>query len=182
MAPKQPLIAEIEHKPLKYQPRAPAKRLKDRVPKPPPPPEPKDEDAMDIDDGDYIYDTFIKDDTIMTDALGNPTTPSGTANIGVIILQAESEADILDEFINEGASDSDEYYTDDEDENAENYYGADYPEDELSESEEGEGGNAYKYFHGDEEEWDFERDGEVWSEGEGSGDEVEGLMYPWKKR
>ena len=58
---------------------------------------------------------------------------------------------------------------------AENYYGADYPEDEVDSDDEF-GHSAYKYRHkGASDDEEFGSDSDLWSD---EGDED---RYPWKK-
>lgn len=152
----------------KYKPKLPTKRYRDRHPeeaKKPASPPPTDPDAMDI-DKDYVYDTYIRDVT-MSDADNQPT---GT--VGVIVITDEDE-ELWETYWQDGSDSSEGYYTDDEDENAEDYYGADYPEDEVDRDDEFDI-DPYQYNHGDEEEWDAEN--EVWSD-----DEAELAKYPWKR-
>jgi hypothetical protein len=153
----------------KHKPKLPVKRFRDRHPEQAKAAaEPTDPDAMDI-DKDYVYDTYVREVT-MRDADGNPTAPEGS--VGVIVITDEDE-DLWETYWQEGEGSSEEYYTDDEDENAEDYYGADYPEDEVEHDDEF-GINPYQYHHGDEEEYDAEND--AWSD-----EEAEDMMYPWRK-
>jgi hypothetical protein len=133
--------------PLKFQPRVPALRYKDRHPEKAAALSEHDTDAMDIDD--YVIDTYVRE-VVLPDADGKIPEPQGT--VGIIVLNEEDE-----EFWN-GQDDSDrEFATDDEDENAEEYYANDYPEDEMSSDDEFDR-NLYKpnYRKGsDDEEYDL---------------------------
>jgi hypothetical protein len=112
--------------PSRFKPRVPALRYKDRHPERAAALASQDPDAMDIDD--YVIDTYIRE-VVMPDANGKMPEPQGT--VGIIVLSSED-----DEFWN-GEDDSDrEFETDDEDENAEEYYANDYPEDEMSSDDE----------------------------------------------
>lgn len=142
--------------PSKYKPRAPAQRFAERHPDKAaalasPPNEPSStnnpDDAMEIDTDDYVIDTFIRE-PLHPDSAGNLPPPSGA--VGLLVLSAEDE-DWWD-----GSDESDkEFDTDDEDENAEDYYANDYPEDELSDDDEF-GRDAYQKGNrrgSDDEEW-----------------------------
>ncbi|KAJ4298268.1 hypothetical protein N0V90_006168 [Kalmusia sp. IMI 367209] len=144
--------------PLKYLPKGPVKRFKDRFPQQAAKLAVQDPDAMDVDD--YVYDTYVREE-IMRDANGK--VPKSTGTVGIIVLKEEDE-----EWWN-GDDDSDrEYATDEEDENAEDYYANDYPEDELSSDDEfNRDPYQSRYRHGsDDEEFDLNDD-----EGTFSGDE-----------
>jgi hypothetical protein len=108
--------------PSKFTPRKPALRYKERHPEKPDP----DPDAMDIDD--YVYDTYVRE-VIVPDAQGVLPEPQGT--VGVIVLKDEDE-----DWWNGDDESDEEFDTDDQDENAEDYYANDYPEDELSSDDE----------------------------------------------
>lgn len=106
------------------------------------------------DDSDYVYDTYILApvgglDTAKIDA------QTGLTNVGYLVITAEDESlwstylvdDPSDE---EGGGDSDEF-----DENAEDFYGADYPEDELASDDEFDrNGYAYRRKGAFDEEYD----------------------------
>ena len=110
----------------------------------------RDPDAMDVDD--YVIDTYIREE-ILEDKDGN--VPEHEGIIGYIVLKDEDE-----EWWN-GEDESDqEFDTDEDDENAEDYYANDYPEDELDSDDEFDR-DPYqsKYRHGsDDEEYDLEND------------------------
>jgi len=100
----------------------------------------------------------------------------GPGNIGYLIITEEDQS-IWETYIEGEASDK-EWDTDDEDENAEGYYGADYPEDELASDDE-HGRNAYGFRAkgvSDNEEWD--EDTGVYSDDEGH----DRMMNPWKTK
>ncbi|KAF2015519.1 hypothetical protein BU24DRAFT_491755 [Aaosphaeria arxii CBS 175.79] len=126
--------------PLKFKPTVPKLRYKDRHPE-------QFADAMDVDTDEYVYDTYVRE-IIMPDADGNIPEFEGT--VGFIVLAEEDE----EWWFGEDTSDK-EFDTDDEDENAEDYYANDYPEDEMSSEDEFDRG-AYNYFHGEsDEEYDL---------------------------
>ncbi|CAO2651641.1 Nn.00g042110.m01.CDS01 [Neocucurbitaria sp. VM-36] len=103
-------------------------------------------EAMDIDTDEYVYDTYIRE-TILPDANGQLPPPSGT--VGFLVIKDVED----DDWWNGSDSSDKEFDTDDEDENAEDYYANDYPEDELSEDDEF-GRDVYqkKYRHGSDDE------------------------------
>ncbi|KAF1833530.1 hypothetical protein BDW02DRAFT_378301 [Decorospora gaudefroyi] len=131
----------------KHKPKAPAQRYADRHPT-----QANDDhadgDAMDI-DSEYVYDHYIREPI-------HPNAPEPTGPIGLLVITA-SDADWWD---NEEISDR-EFDTDDEDENAEDYYANDYPEDEMSDDDEF-GRDLYqkKYRHGSDDE-EFVADGDA---------------------
>ena len=138
----------------------------------------RDDEDIDMDsEGDYIYETYI---------LAPSSGAAGTAdismsdaepsNIGYLIITDEDQS-VWETYIEDEPSDPD-YDTDEEDENAEDYYGADYPEDEMALDDEG-GRNAYGYRA------NGGSDGEEWDEDTGahSDDEEFGRsLDPWKAR
>ncbi|KAK5730838.1 hypothetical protein LTR15_000776 [Elasticomyces elasticus] len=140
-------------------------------------PEPRirdDEDA-DMDDADYVYDTYV------LAPAGNVAAEHAPNNffddVGYLIITDEDQS-IWETYIEDDLSDKD-CDTDEEDENAEDYYGADYPEDEMASDDEG-GRNAYDYRkHGgsDDEEWD--EDTGTYSDDD---DQFERTMNPWKAK
>ncbi|KAK3701387.1 hypothetical protein LTR37_015485 [Vermiconidia calcicola] len=124
----------------------------------------KDEDVEMGSDDDYVYDTYVLAPTPVTatstDA-GVDVHPEEYNSIGYLII-TEADQTLWDAYLEESlqeASDKD-HDSDEEDENAEDYYGADYPEDEVDSDDEF-GRNAYG-FRGragggggaDDEEWD----------------------------
>ncbi|KAF2634790.1 hypothetical protein P280DRAFT_485194 [Massarina eburnea CBS 473.64] len=135
----------------KFKPKVPALRYHERHPESA---AALDPDAMDVDVDDYVYDTYIRE-VIIPDAQGKLPEPQGT--VGVIVLKDEDE----DWWNGDDESDR-EFDTDDEDENAEDYYANDYPEDEVDSDDEFDR-NLYqsKFRHGsDDEEYDLDDDDE----------------------
>ncbi|OAK97247.1 hypothetical protein IQ06DRAFT_296429 [Phaeosphaeriaceae sp. SRC1lsM3a] len=151
--------------PSKHKPKAPAQRFAQRHPEKAAAlaaqEHPPDGDAMDIDGDEYVYDTYIRE-SILPDADGKLLAPTGT--VGTLVIAEEDE----DWWNGEDESDK-EFDTDDEDENAEDYYANDYPEDELDEDDE-YGRDLYqkKYRHGsDDEEFNAGSDEEEAAVGSG---------------
>ena len=156
--------------PSKYKPKAPARRFAEREPE-------KaatlalrdgDADAMDVDNDEYVIDTYVRE-TFVPDADGKLPTPVGT--VGFLVLNDEDE-----DWWNGSDSDDKEFDTDDDDSNAEEYYANDYPEDELSEDDEF-GRDPYKRDnrHGsDDEEFDANDSG---NDAIGSDEDEDDLHY-----
>lgn len=106
----------------------------------------RDETSMDVDEastteeedeGDYVIDTYIR---VAADTITTEATPD---QVGLLVLDNEPD---IDYFYGE-ESDSEEEFEDDEDENAENYYTADYPDDEVASGDEFDR-DAYLYQKG----------------------------------
>ncbi len=124
-----------------------------------------------FDDMDYVYDTFVRsrnadDLPASNDSTGIPSS------FGVIVIEQDEET-YWQEFGDDEAESDKDWDSDQDDENAENYYGADYPEDEVDSDDE-HGYGLYRYRHGrasDDEEY-----GSDWSDG---GD---AHRFPWKKK
>jgi len=132
---------------------------------------------VEMSDGDYVYDTYV---LASSPSQATMLSPEDMQSLGYLIITPEDqdlwETYLLDEMASDADADSDE-----EDENAEDYYGADYPEDELSEEDE-LGRGAYNYRRGaDESDGDeFDEDEAAWSDDGGSGDEFEKMMNPFQ--
>ncbi|KAK5135492.1 hypothetical protein LTR08_005127 [Meristemomyces frigidus] len=132
-----------------------------------------DHAMADAEDGDYVYDTYVLAPVAEGVAGGDSAKPWG--DIGYLII-TEDDQSAWEAFIEDDASDRDGD-SDDEDENAEDYYGADYPEDELASDDEFDR-NAYGYRRNgdsDNEEWDEDT-------GDYSGDEQEKAMRAWRTK
>ncbi|KAF2766080.1 hypothetical protein EJ03DRAFT_318383 [Teratosphaeria nubilosa] len=108
------------------------------------------------------------------------STPNAGA-IGYLIISEDDES-VWEKFM-EAAESEGAFETDDEDENAEDWYGADYPEDEMAQDDEF-GRGAYGYREGggsDCESWDGKEEEGVWSDGEEEGG-LEREMRAWRGR
>ncbi|KAH8175827.1 transcription factor iwr1 domain-containing protein [Sarocladium implicatum] len=147
-----------------FRPKAPAQRFRDRHPGEALPSAASQVDvndgAMDVDntvedeasdeEGDWVYEEYVRvpyDGNVQKDLI-----PS---DVGVLVLDGE-EASAL--FYGPENDSDDDFVEDDEDENAENHYTADYPEDEVD-SEDEFGRQAYLYRTrnaSDDEEFDNE--------------------------
>ncbi|KAF7525191.1 hypothetical protein G7054_g11171 [Neopestalotiopsis clavispora] len=138
----------------RFKPKAPAKRYAERHPENVP--KPVDNDATNpdgagsgTDDEEYIIETYVR-------VPASTITKQHVASKDVGLLVFDEEPDM--EYFYGGNSDSeDEYAEDEDDENAENHYTADYPDDEVASDDEF-GHNAYAYRNGnasDLEEYDI---------------------------
>ncbi|KAM0286298.1 hypothetical protein ACHAQH_001029 [Verticillium albo-atrum] len=159
-------LAEMEKKapssPSRFKPKPPAKRFAERHPElareldAKDAPEPQDVDMSDDDYEIVVYE-------LAPDA-NKAATPLGLGHIPpeqIGVLKFDTEED-MELFYGFDESDSDELPDDEEDENAENHYTADYPEDEVDSDDE-YGRNAYLYRQGqnsDGDEFDAYYDGE----------------------
>ena len=120
------------------------------------------------DDDDYVYDIYVRHAEV---PISGDTADPATQSMGILVITEEDE-EIWESYI-EG-EEEEKFDTDDEDENAEDYYGADYPEDEVASDDEYNHG-AYGYRHGgsDDEQWDGETGA--------YSDEEDAMKNPWKK-
>ncbi|KAK0644994.1 hypothetical protein DIS24_g8305 [Lasiodiplodia hormozganensis] len=190
------LASPPSHQKLKFQPKA-TPRFRDRHPERFANNNGAATAAMDIDnhhaesesddDGDYVYDTYVRYDGPPDTVIDNATAASALPpDIGVLVINVD-EQPLWEAYLeqNPAAEDSDkEFDTDDEDENAEDFYANEYPEDEVaSDDERDEGAYRYRVAASDEEEWGMYSDEEdlgrpwgrrpAWLKG-GSGDEGSG--------
>ncbi|KAL9032001.1 MAG: hypothetical protein Q9196_000014 [Gyalolechia fulgens] len=76
--------------------------------------------------------------------------------IGVLVIEDEDQ-EIWDLYADEDQSSDEDWNSEEEDENAEGYYGNDYPEDELDSDDE-YNRDTYKHWHSTFDEEDFEDD------------------------
>ncbi|KAF2086529.1 hypothetical protein K490DRAFT_66722 [Saccharata proteae CBS 121410] len=155
--------------PLKFQPKVPAQRYRERHPHHPWDIPPGDlNTSMEIDEGDesdidYVYDTYIRCDEPAT--LRDPTSQLD-GNIGVLVLTDEDQALWESYLVDSDESDKD-WNSEEEDENAEDFYGNEYPEEEVASDDEiGEGAYNYRAGASDDEEY-------------GLSDEGEDMKRPW---
>merc|ERR1711981_1292157 len=87
-------------------------------------------DAMEIDnEADYVYDTYYRQ------AVSSAEVPDKGVSFGQLIIDEDQE-DLWETYLDGDDSDDKEFGTDEEDSNAEDYYGADYPEDEVASDDE----------------------------------------------
>lgn len=137
----------------RFKPKAPAKRYAERHPENVL--KPVDNDATNpdgagsgTDDEEYIIETYVR---VPASTISKQHVAS--KDVGLLVFDEEPDM----EYFYGGNSDSeDEYAEDEDDENAENHYTADYPDDEVASDDEF-GHNAYAYRNGnasDLEEYD----------------------------
>ncbi|KAL1305839.1 hypothetical protein AAFC00_003998 [Neodothiora populina] len=124
------------------------------------------------DEDDYVYDTYVRTkDPVMLPAVDANDATNGV-QVGYIVI-TEQDQPFWETYFQDEDTDN-EFETDSEDSNAEGYYGADYPEDEVASDDE-YNRNAYGYRNAgsDDEQWDS--DTGAWS------DEEDAMQNPWKK-
>ncbi|KAF2400736.1 hypothetical protein EJ06DRAFT_403656 [Trichodelitschia bisporula] len=83
-------------------------------------------EGMELDDRDYIHETYVRH-----------LVPAGsvdTQNAGQLVID-EAAQELWETYLSDD-EDEEKFDTDDEDSNAEDYYGADYPEDEVESDDE----------------------------------------------
>lgn len=136
----------------------------------------------DTDDALYVYDTYeryVAHDTSLGSKASTmmdtqPSAPDG--GYGILVMTEEQHELFLEVYGEDATSeDEEDWDSEQDDENAENYYAADYPEDEVDEDDERDLG-AYEKYRRDEEEYDS--DDAVYSADEGPDSE----RYPWTRR
>ncbi|OQO11006.1 hypothetical protein B0A48_05261 [Cryoendolithus antarcticus] len=136
-------------------------------------------DAMDVGpDSDHVFDTYILAANDVNEAMDDALEPQAShENIGYLVISEDNEK--LWEELMEQEEDVDLEADDEEDENAEDHYGADYPSDELASEDEFDRG-AYGYRHhvgSDDEQYDKAH----WSDednAEALGDDLAGKGMP----
>lgn len=152
----------------KFKPKAPAKRYAERHPETQDTPE-KPTSAAPADSMQVEYESHSEDEYVIETYMRVPATTLGKnvdpEKIGLLVFDNEPDVDYF--YGEEGDSD-DEWPEDDEDENAENYYTADYPDDEVDSDDE-YNLHAYDYRNGnasDLEEYDERDEGYVLDDGD----------------
>ncbi|KAI0010120.1 hypothetical protein F4779DRAFT_627337 [Xylariaceae sp. FL0662B] len=159
--PAKKNTSSIQHR---FKPKAPAKRYAERHPETVQSPVDKamidaDVGISDSDEDGYIIETYVR---IPASKMGEHVSPQ---NVGLLVFDAEPDMEF---FYGEGTDSEDEWAEDDEDENAENYYTADYPDEEVASDDEFNQ-NPYFFRNGnasDLEEYDVrdESDESAWSD------------------
>ncbi|KAI0481619.1 hypothetical protein F4859DRAFT_426963 [Xylaria cf. heliscus] len=141
--------------PLKFKPKPPAKRYAERHPEEAQPPVDKKMVDADVEtsdsDSDYIIETYVR---VPASSMGDHVPPQ---SVGLLVFDAEPDVEF---FYGEDDESEDEWAEDEEDENAENYYTADYPDEEVATDDEFDQ-NPYAFRTGnasDLEEYDVESD------------------------
>lgn len=155
--------------PTRFKPKAPVKRYQERHPaaggedtemsNTGTPTELSDEDG---DDEDWIIEEYVR---VPANYMAVDVNPS---DIGVLVLEGDEDTMLFYGTLND---DDDELAEDEEDENAENHYTADYPEDEVaSDDEYGRNPYSYRTYNAsDDEEFDendFDDEEEIAMEGD----------------
>ncbi|KAF6234530.1 hypothetical protein HO173_007155 [Letharia columbiana] len=147
-------------------------------PKPPKPRQPRTETSADErggddimldtikldDDGDYVLDTYVRSSAqpfrVMepTELHHDSLNSIDPGNIGILVIEDEEEEALWEAFAEDQESDP-EWNSEEEDENAEDYYGNDYPEDEVNSDDEfGRGAYNYRHAASDDEEFGWSDD------------------------
>ncbi|EGY15018.1 uncharacterized protein VDAG_06508 [Verticillium dahliae VdLs.17] len=134
-------LAEIKKKtpasPSRFKPKAPAKRFAERHPELARELDARDApEAQDVDMSDDDYEIVVYELAPDTHKTATPLLALGQIppeQIGVLKFDTEEDMELFYGF---DESDSDELPDDEEDENAENHYTADYPEDEVDSDDE----------------------------------------------
>ncbi|KAI1360426.1 hypothetical protein F5Y08DRAFT_47313 [Xylaria arbuscula] len=116
---------------LKFKPK-PTKRYAERHPEEAA--QPTDNGMMDVDvgnsdsdDSDYVIETYVR---VPASSMGDHVPPQ---NVGLLVFDGEPDIEF---FYGEDDESEDEWAEDEEDENAENYYTADYPDEEVTSDDE----------------------------------------------
>ncbi|KAI5246615.1 hypothetical protein E4T43_02684 [Aureobasidium subglaciale] len=153
-------------------PKKPVQRYRQRHPEPQSVHKTDDDVDMLSDDDDYVYDTYVRTkDPVVPANIDSDDAPN--VQIGYIVISEEDQP-LWETYFEEEAESDKEFETDDEDENAEGYYAADYPEDEVASDDEFDRG-AYGYRHGGSDDEQWASDPDEWSDGD------EAMQNPWKK-
>ncbi|KAM0796065.1 hypothetical protein BDR22DRAFT_893589 [Usnea florida] len=111
------------------------------------------------DDGDYVLDTYVRSSPQHlevpepAESYHDLLNSTDHGNIGILVIEDEEEEALWQAFAEDQESDL-EGNSEEEDENAEDYYGNDYPEDEVSSDDEfGRGAYNYRHAASDDEEF-----------------------------
>ncbi|KAF2215243.1 hypothetical protein CERZMDRAFT_94657 [Cercospora zeae-maydis SCOH1-5] len=128
---------------------------------------PQTDDASMDEEGDYVYDTYV----LATTSGAAQIDAHDVGNVGYLIITEEDQAQ-WETYMDDDLSE--EEPSDEDDENAEDWYGADYPDDEVASDDEFDR-NAYGYRAGGS-------DNEEYEEHTFSEDEYERQLNPWLKK
>ncbi|KAI0389918.1 hypothetical protein F5Y17DRAFT_95808 [Xylariaceae sp. FL0594] len=130
-AEEEKRVQEASASKLKFKPKPPAKRYAERHPEESHPSTDKemvDFDAENSDsEGEYVIDTYIR---VPASSMGDHVPPQ---KVGLLVFDQEPDIEF---FYGEEDESEEEWAEDEEDENAENYYTADYPDEEVDTDDE----------------------------------------------
>lgn len=130
-----------------------------------------DQSGFDEDSDNFVFDVYVR----QPEQISEITSPDfqysalDTANpdkVGVLVIEDEDQ-EMWELYGDDNQSSDDDWNSEEEDENAEGFYGNDYPEDELDSDDE-YNRNAYKHWHSTFDEEAYE-DSDHWSDNETSG-------------
>ncbi|RBR19068.1 uncharacterized protein FIESC28_05739 [Fusarium coffeatum] len=170
----------------RFKPKAPAKRYQERHPEA----ATSNTESNDVDmttgdtsdmedDDDWVIEEYVR---IPAHAMTVNVAPT---DVGVLVLDGKEESNL---FFGPDRDEDEELDEDEEDENAENYYTADYPEDEV-ESDDEYGRHPYGYRNGnasDDEEFDNiyydESDNDMVLDGDNDDDTTMARIRTYMKR
>ncbi|KAI9702598.1 MAG: hypothetical protein M1836_001078 [Candelina mexicana] len=166
---------------LKTRPKVPALRYAERHPEKSY--ASKTADPMDLssdtgDENDFVYDTYIRQPGKPlidgADAYMENADPEDVfqGNVGLLVITDQDQEE-WEAFADNDDSEKD-WNSEEEDENAEDYYGNDYPEDEV-ESDDEFGQGAYNYRRGGSDDEEYDNEDAAWS------DDDYDLQHPWKR-
>lgn len=174
--PKSTFVSPVKPA-IKFQPK-PTARLRDRVAHSNGTSTPDTETGVRLPDEDTAMDDYADDaedfvyDIYMRHSTSAAAVEAAETDVSGVLVITEQDEPLWQTYLEESEDGDGRFDTDDEDENAEGYYGADYPEDEVASDDEfGAGAYGYRRGDSDDEQWDRE----AWSEGE---DEI---GEPWKR-
>ncbi|KAL9121999.1 MAG: hypothetical protein Q9187_001448 [Circinaria calcarea] len=135
----------------------------------------------DGDSGEWSYHTYTRrpNPSQITSSDGtthvDPLRDLDMGKVGLLVIQPEDE-EIWETYVGDEDGDSDkDWNSEEEDENAEDFYGNDYPEDEVDSDDE-YGLGAYKHRYGASDDEEYDDDNGSWSD-----EDVEELKL-WKSR
>lgn len=162
-ATPQPTVSKVSKYTQEEAMRRHAKDLDDQEYPPsaaPVPPPNVGDDAMDTSDDEYTYDTYLR----FADNWAEPGKKL-EGQVGYLVIP-EADQTLWETYYDSDADSEDERDWDSEqdDENAENFYGADYPEDEVDSADELDG-DPYQYHRGSEDE-EYGSEDDAYSNGE----------------
>lgn len=183
--------------PLKYLPRTDVPRRRDRfaalngasTASPQGTDNTRDQSMEDADDAtaDYVYDIYVRrkheEEASATVDESISASTAAAAATGILVITEQDEP-LWQTYLEDSEDNDKEFSSDDDDENAEGYYGADYPEDEVaSDDEYGGGAYGYRRHDSDDEQWDHHEGDAEFGQLESSDEDVAtgGIGTAWKR-